>query len=775
MREKRTAGIVFALATLTSLIYLTWRTLFTIPFEDGALSVFFGLLLLGSEIVSSLGTCELYLHKARSHDIDLSIPVMPDEWYPDVDVLIATHNEEPELLYKTVNAAVHFDYPDKKKVHIYLSDDGNRPEVRRLAEHFGVGYLGLYNNKEAKSGNFNNALAHTSSPLVATFDADMIGRHTFLTETVPYFYLPFLQRTKDGGWAPRPRDQVDPDFRIGLVQTPQSFYNPDLFQFNLYAENYIPNEQDYFSREVNQMRNSGNAIAYTGSNTLISRQALEDIGGFPTDTITEDFETGLKIQAAGYTCYATDKVQAAGLSTTSIKSMITQRVRWARGVIQSVKNCHILTNPDLTLDAKVSYLACFAYWWSFLRRIIFTLAPILFALFDMRIVNCTLRDLMIFWLPNMVMYEIAQRFLLSKLRTQRWNQIIDTILAPFMVIPVFLETIGVKQMKFKVTEKSKTKGDSKLYILPHLTLLVMAAAGLIRFVYGKSGTQLIYGFLIIFWLLYDIVTLLYAVFFMMGRKAVRTSERFNAQETIRLQAYGCTIQTKTENLSEGGLAFRLDEPLNLPVNTPLRMQIETERVKVDFDAKILYVDSSGVYWRYHCAIVGMSEPAWREYLQAVYDREHSLPKRLNNWMSAVDDLLTQAERLRKHKRERHTAPYVNIGAPVEFEEGGSCVLERMYFSYARVVEDGVMHIVPCDAERCALRVSALDMPHADVVSLEIDDGISLKLMPQEPAKGKMLMKVLNYEELCHHPEFLPALRAWVRRLQKKADFMDESA
>jgi cellulose synthase (UDP-forming) len=37
-------------------------------------------------------------------------------------------------------------------------------------------------------------------------------------------------------------DSVDKDFKVGLVQTPQSFYNPDLFQFNLYAENAIPNE-----------------------------------------------------------------------------------------------------------------------------------------------------------------------------------------------------------------------------------------------------------------------------------------------------------------------------------------------------------------------------------------------------------------------------------------------------------------------------------------------------------------------------------------------------
>ena len=124
--------------------------------------------------------------------------------------------------------------------------------------------------------------------------------------------------------------------KIGLIQTPQSFYNPDLFQFNLFAENTIPNEQDFFSKEVNIMRNSSNAIAYTGSNTIISRQALMDIGGFPLKTITEDFETSVRIQKEGYITYATNEVQAAGLSTTTISSMFKQRTRWARGVIQSI-------------------------------------------------------------------------------------------------------------------------------------------------------------------------------------------------------------------------------------------------------------------------------------------------------------------------------------------------------------------------------------------------------------------------------------------------------
>ena len=76
-----------------------------------------------------------------------------------------------------------------------------------------------------------------------------------MRRTVPYFLIP--------------------EWKLGLLQTPQSFYNQDLFQFNLYAEKGIPNEQDFFSREINLLRNATNTAAYTGSNRVILREALE--------------------------------------------------------------------------------------------------------------------------------------------------------------------------------------------------------------------------------------------------------------------------------------------------------------------------------------------------------------------------------------------------------------------------------------------------------------------------------------------------------------------
>ena len=107
-------------------------------------------------------------------------------------------------------------------------------------------------------------------------------------------------------------------------------------------------------------------------------------------------------------------MEAHGLSTTDVRSMMRQRVRWARGVIQSLQNTHAIFSTKLPFSARITYLNSFLYWWSFFNRLIFILAPIMFALFDFQVVNCTLKELLIFWLPSYFFYSQSMRIFHSK-------------------------------------------------------------------------------------------------------------------------------------------------------------------------------------------------------------------------------------------------------------------------------------------------------------------------------------------------------------------------
>lgn len=685
-KEEKKRNMIFIIAMVLMTIYLGWRIIFTLPFHEGTWNLVFGILLVGAEVITVFTSFELFYQKMQMNKFHLECPEIPDEYFPHVDVFIATHNEPSDILYKTVNACTFMAYPDKSKVHIYICDDGNREEIAELASQFGVGYLGLADNKDAKSGNYNNALRKTSSPLIATFDADMIPRHRFLMKTVPYFLLSRFIKEK-GKWRLIKEGEADKKFRLGLIQTPQSFYNPDLFQFNLYAEGNIPNEQDYFSREVNIMRNASNAVAYTGSNTVILREAMEEIGGFPLNTITEDFETSVRIQKAGYLTYATDEIQAAGLTTTTVKSMIKQRVRWARGIIQSLQNTHAIFTSKLSPLARLTYLNSFLYWWSFFNRLIFIMSPILFALLDNKMVNSYFWDVVALWIPAYFFYNMSLCCLSSNIRNQRWSQIIDTIFMPYLIVPVLLETLHIHQRKFKVTNKKK-EGNGfgfAVFALPHVVLLALSAAALVRFVHGKYGWALFYSSIILFWITYNMVSLFYAIFFMLGRRAYRSSERIRAEEDITIEYMALSYKGKTADVSENGLAFWSEKPIYLPENETVKFEITTAFYKARLKGKIVYVKEQNKGWQYSAAVEAVDDRNKRQYMQIIYDRPHSLPKQMDLWVTVYDDMVRNIkQRLKQPFSDKRKMPRIRLDRQIAFSNGAACRLMDFNYRYFSV-------------------------------------------------------------------------------------------
>lgn len=639
MTEEKKRNIWFVLTIITSSVYLLWRIFFTIPWNGGVIQAAAGIILILAETVTTLGMAELMVSRMKNKGCEIPLPDIPAGQFPEIDVLIATHNEPEELLYKTVNACTFLEYPDRSKVHVYVCDDGNRTEIKEMAEHLGAGYLGLADNIHAKSGNYNNALSYTSSPLIATFDADMIPRRTFLMKTVPYFLIP--------------------EKRIGLVQTPQSFYNQDLFQFNLFSERYIPNEQDFFSREINILRNATNTAAYTGSNTVILRSALEEIGGFPYDTVTEDFEISLRLQKAGYITYASSEVQAAGLSTTTVESMIRQRVRWARGVIQSIRNTNAVFTRKFTVAARLSYLNAYLYWWSFLCRMVFILAPILFALLGFRLVECGFWELLLFWLPSHLSYRAAMEYLSTNIRNIRWSQIIDTILAPYLIIPVLLESVGIREKKFTVTDKKKKRINtaSARYLIPHGILIALTVVSILHFIRGKYGMALVYSSVILFWLGYNLTGLVYAVFFMLGRESRRISDRIGAEEKAEIWVRGICRAGLTEDVSEEGIGLRMPEMPQINKGEHFRVVVTTEYYRAVMYGVCVYCRRENEEGETRGFLAARVFPAEerdrRNWLQIIHDREHSLPTEIDPWMTIYDEVDRNVRRRwEQHRRQK---------------------------------------------------------------------------------------------------------------------------
>jgi cellulose synthase (UDP-forming) len=660
---------------------------FTLPWHYGIASLAAGILMLVSEILSTLQALDKFGNIKNISEPDL--PDIPDEWFPEVDIFIATHNESTEILFKTVNGCTFMEYPDKSKVHVFICDDNNRPEMAALARELNVGYFGLTGNKLLKAGNLNNAMRQTYSPLVVTFDADMIPTRKMLVKTVPYFFLPRMKKLPDGTWAERAPEEIDPDYKIGFIQTPQSFYNPDLFQYNLYSEGRIPNEQDYFFKEINVTRNAANAPIYAGSNTVISRKALEEIDYIATGTITEDFATGLKIQKNGWTTYATATPLAHGLAPDDIESLIKQRERWGRGCVQSLQSMHILFMKDMPFSSKMSYINCYFYWWSFLTRLIFIMAPVLFAVFHLRVLICSVEQFFVFWLPYFIFYNVTLKFSSGATRNQHWNGVIDTIMFPYLAGPILKEALGFKLKKFAVTRKDKSdekKPPTIIFALPHFFLLFSSIAALIICIKMTLQSASMHNIVMMYWLVINTKNLILAIFFMMGRENIRETERFYVELPVEIRSGHSIIFTKTADISEDGMALILTRPEYFTPDKDCDLIITCPPYAAYMKVRVIHINKGkDNSWKYSIKISHIDQKNIRQYYQIIYDRHHSLPDKIaDNW-SLFDDYQIQLNKRQELQvSAQRKFPRIDLNITAVAKNGRECVIRSFNYRYMSI-------------------------------------------------------------------------------------------
>lgn len=734
---------------VTSIIYLIWRIFFTIPFGEGIIALISGMYLLIVEIV---GMLEEVVHYNNMTNIEYPmIPKADFSEFPDVDIFIATYNEPVELLYKTINGCINMEYPDENKVHIYICDDSNRIEMKKLAEEMNINYITRTERKDAKAGNFNNALAKTDSPLVVKFDADMIPMHDFLMSTVPYFVEDLTNakkiEKKDGKEARKNREG-----KIGFIQTPQSFYNPDLFQYNLFSETRIPNEQDYFYRDIQISRNKSNSVIYGGTNTVISREALDEIGGFYTKVITEDFATGILIQSNGYTCYAIDEVHASGLAPEDLKGLVKQRQRWARGCIQTGRKLNILFRKGLNISQKLSYISAITYWYGCLKRLIYIMAPILFSVFGVVVVKCTLLEVLIFWLPMYIFSSKSLKLVSRKIRTVKWTNVYETILFPSLIVSVILESLGISQKKFNVTRKGGAIEDKNYQIkkaIPHIILSILSIIGIINCVKFTFITGTPVYIVLIFWLIINLYNIVMSIFFMLGRQVLRRAERFPINIDCIVSFHEKELKCTTNDISENGLSIVLKKPEFIPYKESIRILLQTDRYKAQFVAKIIHVGQAGEQWKYAMEIQEIDDHNLKQLLRILYDRVPELPKIVEMNNSIFDDIrinvLKRGEQKVKFNRK---LPRVNLNKELYSKEHGKVKIINFNYEYAVLKTNKVF----------------------DSLILKINDCIDIKFILTDTSSAKIeentyLYKVDNYEEISANEEFAEILNQWIKEYE----------
>ncbi|GKU84389.1 glycosyltransferase [Niallia sp. NCCP-28] len=536
--------LLFAFLILNG-IYLVWRTLCTLP-TVGIVSFIFGLLLLAAEwagysqsIIFTILSWKPFKRKI--------IPLYSFRELPTVDVFIATYNEPADLLKRTITACLLMRYP-KEKLRVYVCDDGKRKEIQKMTESLGAYYIKREDNKHAKAGNLNHAMSVTNGDIIVTMDADMVPKINFLERTLGYFK----------------------DEQVTFVQAPQVFYNADPFQYNLFYEERLTNEQDFFMRRLEEGKDRFNSTMYVGSNALFRRTALENIGGFATGVITEDMATGMLLQTKNQKSVFVNETLAVGLSAETFPDLIKQRDRWCRGNIQVARKWNPISIKGLSWMQRLLYLDGIHYWFFGVYKMIYLLAPLLFLLFSIYSIQTNFSTLIVFWFPAFFSSLLAFRRMADSKRSVLWSHVYEVTLAPYMAFSVLSEIFFKEKGKFNVTRKGIQNNERSFLweiSLPYIILLVMSIISLLLVCLHVFTTIDIYptiDMLIInvFWVIYNGLAISIALLITVERPRFRGTERFMVNLAANLsnkQKQGLQIPCTITDMSEHGARMEIKE------------------------------------------------------------------------------------------------------------------------------------------------------------------------------------------------------------------------
>lgn len=244
-----------------------------------------------------------------------------------VDIFIPTCGEPLEVVGKTMQAAAGIQWHGP--LTRYVLDDAGRPEVQALAASLGFVYLSRATagvpNADAKAGNLNFGLKHSSGEFILCLDADQVPEPGIVQALAGYMRFP----------------------KVAFVQSRQSYFTPqgDLFY----------NRSEVFYDVIQLGLDASDAVISCGTGVLYRREALESIGGFVTWNIVEDLTTAYELHARGWQSFYLPHALSRGLAPTDIWSVYQQRGQWTMDTMRLFFYDNPLFKRGLTLRKRLGY------------------------------------------------------------------------------------------------------------------------------------------------------------------------------------------------------------------------------------------------------------------------------------------------------------------------------------------------------------------------------------------------------------------------------------
>jgi cellulose synthase (UDP-forming) len=437
-----------ACAMLPVALYAHWRITQTLPAFDFAFEPLWARFFLAFEMLSigyTLGAaiimtrCSAERVRAQADAAEARLAAA-DAW-PAVDIFICTYNEKLSVLEKAILSALAVDYP-KDRVTVWVLDDTRRTWLREYCEEVGARYVTRPDNKGAKAGNLNNGYRvtgkETAAPLIMVLDADFCPQRQMLKRMVGLF--------------------LDP--KVGVVQTPQFYFNPDPIQHNLGITGSWVDDQRVFFDLFQPAKDAWGCAFCVGTGFMVRRDLLDMMGGFPEGAVSEDIYLTYSLMRRGWQTRWLNERLSIGLSAEDLAEYATQRARWCLGTVQ------VALLPDgpfagrgYTLLQRAHYMHGMLHWLSKPFLLLLLLGPAIYWLFGVPAFQADHVDFVAYGVPALACFWIHGAWISGGRALPIFTEVSHAVAALPVTVSLFSAMLRPFGRPFKVTAKGRARNQ----------------------------------------------------------------------------------------------------------------------------------------------------------------------------------------------------------------------------------------------------------------------------------------------------------------------------
>jgi cellulose synthase (UDP-forming) len=247
-------------------------------------------------------------------------------------------------------------------------------------------------------------------------------------------------------------------------------------------------------------------------------------------------------------------------------------------MIQILRTDNPLFVAGLKFPQRLCYFNAMAHFMYAIPRLIFLSAPLIYLLLNHTNVPGYWAAILAYALPHLILSNVTNSRIQGEHRHSFWNEIYETVLSPYILLPTMMALINPKLGKFNVTAKGgvvkRTFFDTRI-AQPFLILLIFNLAGILIaiprfFIWDRDrpGTVVMN----VIWCCFNVVILGVTTAVAREMKQLRTTVRIALVTPVMAKlSDGRLVAGETIDMSSGGTSIRFGESLEATPHTEVRL------------------------------------------------------------------------------------------------------------------------------------------------------------------------------------------------------------